>query len=150
VANGTGRFGRARRLRRPAEFAAVLAAPRGHALRATRHWLTMTAAWFPSDVPQVRFGATVGKRNARRAVDRTVVKRVLREAARAAAPQLEAACAQRQLRVDVSFRLKSPRLRSPRRRDEAPLAFSAWRRALRDEADALLQRLARHLAAPGA
>ena len=142
-ANGAGRFGRSRRLRRPAEFAAVLAAPRGQALRAARHWLAMTAAWFPAEQAQVRFGATVGKRNARRAIDRAVVKRIVREAARRAAPALEAACARRQLRLDVSFRLKSPRDRGT---DGAPPLYTAWRRALRGEVDGLLQRLGRHLA----
>jgi ribonuclease P protein component len=142
-ANRTGRFGRARRLRRPSEFAAVLAVPRSHGLRAARHWLSMTAAWFPGEQAAVRFGATVGKRNARRAVDRNLVKRVLREAARHAAPQLEAACVQRGLRLDVSFRLKSPRNRAA---DGPGVALAAWRRALREEADALLDRLGRHLA----
>ena len=142
-ANRTGRPGRARRLRRPSEFAAVLAAPRAQGLRAARHWLSMTAAWFPGEQGAVRFGATVGKRNARRAVDRNLVKRILREAARRAAPQLEAACAQRALRLDVSFRLKSSRDRAV----EGPRASLAeWRRALREEADALLARLVRHLA----
>lgn len=146
-ANRTGRFGRARRLRRPSEFTAVLAAPRSQGLRAARHWLSMTAAWFPSEQAAVRFGATVGKRNARRAVDRNLVKRVLREAARRAAPQLEAACAQRGLRLDVSFRLKASRNRAA----EAPFASLAlWRRTLREEADSLLDRLGRHLAQPDA
>jgi len=141
--NRTGRFGRPRRLRRPSEFTAVLAVPRSHGLRAARHWLSMTAAWFPSEQAAVRFGATVGKRNARRAVDRNLVKRVLREASRAAAPQLEAACAQRGLRLDVSFRLKSSRDRAA---DQPRAALAVWRRALREEADALLDRLGRHLA----
>jgi len=146
-ANRTGRFGRPRRLRRPSEFAAVLAAPRSHGLRAARHWLSMTAAWFPSEQAAVRFGATVGKRYARRAVDRNLVKRVLREASRAAAPQLEAACAQRGLRLDVSFRLKSSRDRAA---GEPRAALTVWRRALREEADVLLDRLGRHLAQLGA
>lgn len=145
-ATGAGGFGPSRRLRRPAEFAAVLAAPRSHSLRAARHWLSMTAAWASSEQPAVRFGATVGKRNARRAIDRAVVKRILREAGRHAAPALELACARRGLRLDVAFRLKSSRDRSA----EAQPALPAWRRALRDEADALLDRLGRHLAQPDA
>lgn len=125
----------------------MLAAPRSQGLRAARHWLSMTAAWFPSEQAAVRFGATVGKRNARRAVDRNLVKRILREAARRAAPQLEAACAQRGLRLDVSFRLKSSRDRAA----EGPrISLAMWRRALREEADALLGRLGRQLAQPDA
>ena len=121
----------------------MLAAPRSLALRAARHWLSMTAAWFPSERAVVRFGATVGKRNARRAVDRNLVKRILRESARSAAPRLEAECARRGLRLDVSFRLKASRDRVA---DGSPAALTAWRRALREEADALLDRLGRHVA----
>ena len=121
----------------------MLAVPRSHGLRTARQWLSMTAAWFPGDAPAIRFGATVGKRNARRAVDRNLVKRVLREAARHAAPQLEAACAPRGLRLDVSFRLKSSRDRATA---EPRVALAAWRRALREEADALLDQLGQRLA----
>jgi ribonuclease P protein component len=133
-------------LRRPAEFAALLAAPRSQSLRAARHWLSMTAAWSSSVEPTVRFGVTVGKRNARRSVDRAVVKRVLREAGRHAATALEVTCARRGLRLDVGFRLKASRDRG----SEAQPSLAAWRRALRDEADALLERLGRHLAQPAA
>lgn len=102
----------------------------------------MSAAWFPSDVPSVRFGITVGKRNARRAVDRALVKRIVREASRRAAAGLEAACAARGLRLDVAFRLKAARTAGA----TGQPSVAAWRRALRDEADALLDRLGRHLA----
>jgi ribonuclease P protein component len=138
------RYGPSRRLQRPSEFAAVLAAPRAQSLRAARHWLSMTAAWSPSPQPAVRFGVTVGKRNAHRAVDRAVVKRTLREAGRHAAPALECACARQGLRLDVAFRLKAARDRAA----AGQPSLIAWRRALRAEADALLDRLGRHLAQP--
>lgn len=124
----------------------MLAAPRSQSLRAARHWLSMTAAWSPNEQPAVRFGVTVGKRNARRSVDRAVVKRILREAARHAAPALELTCARRELRLDVAFRLKASRDRAA----EAQPALAVWRRALRDEADALLERLGGLLAQPAA
>jgi ribonuclease P protein component len=143
AANGTNRFGPSRRLRRPSEFAAVLAAPRSQALRGGRHWVSMTAAWFPDEAAAVRFGATVGKRNARRAVDRALVKRILREASRRAAPALEALCAHQGLRLDVSFRLKAPRNQAT---EVPPVSLTAWRLALRAEADWLLGRLHRHIA----
>lgn len=143
VATGGGRFGPSRRLRRPAEFAAVLAAPRAQSLRAARHWLSMTAAWSASETPAVRFGITVGKRNARRAVDRAVVKRILREASRHAASALDVICASRGLRLDVAFRLKASRDRPA----EGQPALVAWRQALRAEADFLLDRLGQHLTA---
>ncbi|MGZ8274744.1 MAG: ribonuclease P protein component [Burkholderiaceae bacterium] len=133
-------------MRRPSEYAAVLAAPRSQSLRAARHWLSMTAAWSSNDVPAVRFGVTVGKRNARRAVDRAVVKRILREAGRHAAPALGFSCARRGLRLDVAFRLKALRDRTA----PGQPTLTEWRRALRQEADALLERLGRHLAQPDA
>lgn len=120
----------------------MLAAPRPQSLRAARHWLSMTAAWSSSEQPAVRFGVTVGKRNARRAMDRNLVKRILREAGRHAAPALELTCARRGLRLDVAFRLKAARDRAA----QGQPALAAWRRALRDEADTLLDRLNRHLA----
>jgi ribonuclease P protein component len=129
-------------LRRPADFAAVLAAPRSRSLRAARHWLSMTAAWFPGETPAVRFGVTVGRRMVRRAVDRALVKRILREAAWLASPGLAAQSTRRYGRLDVAFRVKVVR-GGPG--DQPPLSLTAWRRALRAEADALLQRLDRHL-----
>ena len=94
----------------------------------------------PADAPvRARFGVTVGKRNARRAVERALVKRVLREAARHAAAALDAAAGTRS--VDVVLRLKAP---CPPKTTLAPPLF---KRALRAEADALLAQLARALRA---
>ena len=98
----------------------------------------MIAAWTCSETPAVRFGFTVGKRNARRAVDRALVKRILREASRHAADDLEHRCAARGVRLDVAFRLKAPLA-------DAVASTTEWRRALRNDADSLLQGLARHL-----
>lgn len=116
----------------------MLATPRNQSLRAARHWLSMTAAWSCSDAAAVRFGITVGKRNARRAVDRALVKRIVREASRHAAPALEDQCRHRGLRLDVAFRLKA-------RREPGEPSVSVWRQALRVEADGLLERLHRHV-----
>jgi RNase P protein component len=102
----------------------------------------------PADSPAeprqvaVRFGVTVGKRNARRAVDRARVKRVLREAARLASAALDRAAGAR--RVAVVLRLRAPLPAAERG------SLPALKRQLRAEADALLEQLARHLrAAPG-
>jgi len=130
-------FGAARRLKSPHEFAAVLAASRAQSIRAAQPRLTMTAAWARSELPAVRFGFTVGKRNARRAVDRALVKRILREASRQAADDLERRCAARGLKLDVAFRLKAPP-------DDAATS-TTWRRTLRMEAHSLLESLARQL-----
>lgn len=86
----------------------------------------------------MRFGLTVGKRNARRAVDRATVKRILREACRHARAELEAASAGRA--VDIVLRLKSP---LPER---DALSLAQLKRSLRAEADALLADLARRIA----
>lgn len=96
------------------------------------------AAMASTDSP--RFGITVGKRNARRAVDRNLVKRVLREAARHAVPALRAAAGAR--RVDVVIRLKAP-LGQP-----GAAARAQLKRELRGEADGLLAQLAAALSRP--
>lgn len=88
----------------------------------------------PAAAARVRFGLTVGKRNARRAVERALVKRVLREAARHAAPALDEVAGPRA--VDVVLRLKAP---CP---PKAQVPHPQFKRQLRDEADGLLARLA--------
>ena len=71
---------------------------------------------FPPVAGPVRFGYTIGKRNARRAVDRNLIKRVLREAARSALAALQARVLAQHgppgigptHGVDLVFRLKAP------------------------------------------
>jgi ribonuclease P protein component len=81
----------------------------------------------------LRFGITVSRRQARRAVARNAVKRVLRESARLQSPVLEAALADRQ--IDILFRLKAP-LPAP-----VDAGWSELKRQLRREADSLLAQL---------
>lgn len=133
-------FASARRLKTPAEFAAVLRAPRAQSMRAARQLLSITAAWAAAAVTSpsagsVRFGVTVGKRNARRSVDRALIKRIVREACRHKAAAFEAQAAQASACVDVAVRLKSPLVDT---RGQA-LAMRAWRRQVRAEANELLQ-----------
>jgi RNase P protein component len=90
-------------------------------------------------VPVTRFGFTVGKRNARLSVDRNLVRRVLREAARHAAPALDQAAGPDQL--DIVLRLKSTL--PPKGSD----ARARLRADLRNEADSLLAQLTHRLAA---
>jgi ribonuclease P protein component len=148
----------ARRLRTPAQFAAVAgrdSRSAGASWRAGRRFLAVQARIVPmadlaADTPaaaaaagpeaRVRFGFTVGKRNARRAVERATVKRVLREAARRAAPLLDAAAGPRA--VDVVLRLKA----SCPAKVELPRPL--FKRELRAEADALLAQLAAALRGP--
>jgi len=84
-------------------------------------------------VGAARFGLTVSRRQARRAVARNTVRRVLREAARLRAPALEAALGG--AAMDVLFRLKCP-LPEP-----AVAGWSGVKAQLRREADSLLDQL---------
>ncbi|MGZ9076408.1 MAG: ribonuclease P protein component [Burkholderiaceae bacterium] len=132
-------FASARRLKTPAEFAAVLRAPREQSIRAARQLLSINAAWVAAAMSSppassVRFGVTVGKRNARRSVDRALIKRIVREACRHQAAAFEAQADRASARIDVAVRLKAPLVD----KDGEVLAMRAWRRQLRAEADDLL------------
>jgi RNase P protein component len=83
---------------------------------------------------------TVGKHMARKAAQRNLVKRILREAARLTLPRLAEAAAAR--RVDLVLRMRSAFPSAT----EMPLA--AFRRALRSDADLVLRRLIAQLAQP--
>ena len=133
-------FASARRLKTPAEFSAVLRAPRERSIRAARQLLSIHAAWVVNAVIRppagsVRFGVTVGKRNARRSVDRALIKRIVRETCRHQAAAFEVQAAQASARIDVAVRLKAPLVDT---RGEA-LAMRAWRRQVRAEAEDLLR-----------
>jgi len=140
-------FASARRLKTPAQFAAVLGAPREQSIRAVRQMLSINVAWTPAGVTgagaaSVRFGVTVGKRNARRSVDRALVKRLVREACRQRASAFECCAAKTAARIDISLRLRSPLVDVHGER----LAMRSWRRQVRAEADALLQDILTQLA----
>lgn len=108
-------------------------------MRAAGDRLSMTAAWSAApDARPTRLGITVGKRMARRSIDRALVKRIVREAFRHVAPTLDRAAAGAGVVVDVSVRLKAP-LGEP----GSPLrpALAVLRRGLRADADRLLQAL---------
>jgi RNase P protein component len=141
-----------RRLRDSASFALFTSSAResgagatGRWWRGGRRWLSVAALINPRDAAAgtvrmpCRFGVTVGKRNAARSVDRSLIKRVLREAARHAAPGLDAAAAARMVQLDVVLRLKAP-VPAP-----GTLPRARLKRELRAEADTLLDRLAHSL-----
>lgn len=145
VATGAKRYGFAslRRLKTPAEFSALLRAPRERSIRAERQMLSINAAWVTAASRSlsgtksgaVRFGVTVGKRNARRSVDRTLVKRIVREACRHRAAAFEDCAAQASARIDIALRLKAPLVNE----HGAPVAMRVWRRQIRADADSLLE-----------
>jgi RNase P protein component len=113
--------------------AVVWRGSRGH-LAVQARIVAMEASESRPPIGAVRVGVTAGKRQARRAVERSLVKRVLREAARHALAALDAAAGER--RVDLVLRLKAP----------VPAADlmnrARFKRELRAEADALLAQLA--------
>ena len=138
MAAGDKRFGfaPARRLKTPAQFAELLSAPREQSIRAVRQMLSIHVAWGPpARVASVRFGVTVGKRNARRSVDRALVKRIVREACRHQAAAFETCAEKVPARVDIVLRLRAPLVDA----QGAPLAMRRWRRQVRAEADDLLK-----------
>ena len=102
--------------------------------------LSLSATWTDaaaaaSATGPVRFGVTVGKRNARRSVDRALIRRIVREACRHQAVAFETRAAQEAIRIDVVLRLKAPLTNSAGR----ALAMTQWRRQVRIEANALLE-----------
>ena len=141
------RFARRRRLRAQAEFAALLQAPRTDSIRAARRFLGVIAGWKPvsedDSTRSVRFGVIVGRRNVGRAVDRALVKRIVREAYRHQACMFDNCAARLAVCVDIVLRVKRPLLHS----DSAPLTMRQWRRQLRSEADDLLQHVLAELPA---
>ncbi|MBC8118391.1 MAG: ribonuclease P protein component [Burkholderiaceae bacterium] len=137
------RFGPGRRLKSAADYAAIVRAPNGSSIRAARQYLSVTALLVSRDAGAVRFGVTVGRRNARRAVDRALVKRIVREACRQQASGFERGAAAAGLGIDVALRLKSSLIDTQGR----PLAMTQWRRHLRAEANALLRHVLNRLPA---
>lgn len=125
------------RLRKPADFAR-LAKPTPAEWAAGFQTATQRvglAVRFDPAIPgRVRIGVTVGKRLAPQSVQRSLVKRILREAARHALPALRGH-AQRH-GIDLVLRLKDA-FPAPDR-----MSLPGWRRALRADADTVLQRLA--------
>ena len=92
-----------------------------------------------TEVPErLRFGITVGKRNAPRSVDRALIKRILREAARHQAPLLREAGSG----LDVSLRLKEPLHRIA----GFDAGVTALKKALHEDANLLMQDLSRRSA----
>ncbi|HUN92142.1 MAG TPA: ribonuclease P protein component [Burkholderiaceae bacterium] len=139
ASGGNFRFRRSQRLLKPAEFERLQASAASY--RGGRRFLSIVMAARPDATAvgraneghpraQVRFGVTVGRRNARLSVQRALVKRILREAMRHAAAELEAAANGQN--IDLVVRLKAP---FPK--PEA-MSMPVFKRALRAEADALL------------
>ena len=94
----------------------------------------MTAAWTALPAGGARLGLTISKRMARRAIDRALVKRIVREAFRHRITELEQLAAAASVRIDISVRLRRAAGLPDAQRPPLP----AWRRELRRDADQLL------------
>ena len=96
---------------------------------------------FPEETGRLRFGITVGKRNAHRSVDRALVKRTLREAARKQAPNLAALLGEQGVGLDVSLRLRVPLKEIP----GIDQGVNALKLSLRTDAQSLMEALLKRL-----
>ena len=100
-------FSRNLRLIRTEDFGVLLKTRNERTFFARSRYFSLQAMC--TEVPErLRFGITVGKRNAPRSVDRALIKRILREAARHQAPNLLPLLREAGSGLDVSLRLKEP------------------------------------------
>lgn len=103
----------------------------------------MTAAWTPAAQPPfARLGLTLSRRMAKRAVDRALVKRVVRESFRHSAARLGAAATSAGMRIDVSVKLARA---LPLPGAAARPALLAFKRTLRADADRLFDEASERL-----
>ncbi len=135
-------FASSRRLKSARDYAEILRAPAGASFRSGRQLMAINGTWstavaISSNPGVVRFGVTVGKRNVKRAVDRILVKRILREACRHRAAPLESCANRAGACIDIVLRLKSPLVTT----GGTALTMAQWRRQVRMEADSLLQQM---------
>lgn len=131
-----------RRLRSARDYAEILRTPAGRSFRSGRQLMAINGTWstaagISSNSGVVRFGVTVGKRNVKRAVDRILVKRILREAWRHLAAPLESCAIRAGACIDVVLRVKSPLAAA----GGTALTMAQWRLQVRMEADSLLQQM---------
>lgn len=142
VAKSLKKFGlsRSRRLIRTADFGVIARTRNARAFRV--HSSYFSAGCLENDAcGRLRIGVTVGKRNSPRSVDRALVKRVLREAARIRAPEIEAMLINSNIGLDLSLRLKTPLSDVGSQKAHAQL-----RAAIREDALSLLNDLVRRCA----
>ena len=93
------------RLIKSAEFGAVLSAPKEKTLRCHSDYFSLSALK-TENRGMVRFGFTVGKHNAHLSVERALIKRLLREAARTKRFDISEALTNHAYGLDINIRLK--------------------------------------------
>lgn len=89
------------------DFGRLLRAADAGSIRIGRDSVSLCAQ-LHKEGERVRFGFTVGKHNVPRSVDRALVKRVLRECARAVLPHFTALCSEYRVGMDMCLRMRTP------------------------------------------
>jgi ribonuclease P protein component len=135
------KFPRSLRIIKSADYGVLVHARNENTFRLASKYFSVNAMKFPEEPGRLRFGITVGKRNAHRSVDRALVKRTLREAARKQAPTLAALLGGQGVGLDVSLRLKVPLKEIP----GIDQGVAALKLSLRNDAQALMETLLRRL-----
>lgn len=128
-------FSQKARIKKSSDFLLVLKARGNGVIRLSRQWLELKAV-LSSGPSSSNVGLTVGKQFARRAVDRNLIKRVLREAARKSPLTQVVSPPGLFTQKKIVLRLKK---RIPSLSEER--CFDAFKRELREDADRLLCQL---------
>lgn len=128
-------FSQKARIKKSSDFLLVLKARGNGVIRLSRQWLELKAV-LSSGSSSSNVGLTVGKQYARRAVDRNLIKRILREAARKSPLTQVVSPPGLFTQKKIVLRLKK---RIPSLSEER--CFGAFKRELREDADRLLCQL---------
>lgn len=135
------KFPRSLRIIKSADYGVLVHTRNENTFRLASKFFSVNAMKFPGEPGRLRFGITVGKRNAHRSVDRALVKRTLREAARKQAPNLATLLGEQGVGLDVSLRLRVPLKDIP----GIDQGVTALKESLRTDAQALMETLLRRL-----
>lgn len=99
------RFPKSARIVSSDDFGRILRSQEPGSLRLGRDSVSLCAQAH-RQTGRVRFGFTVGKRNVPRSVDRALVKRIMREAARGELAHVQQLCTDLDIGIDVSMRFR--------------------------------------------
>lgn len=132
-------FPRSLRLIKTSDYGVLVHVRNENTFRVASKYFSCNALKVDGVPGRLRIGITVGKKNAKRSVDRALVKRILRETARKQAPSLVAYLREQGMGLDVSLRLKSP-LNSV---SEQSQGVKALKSALNEDVACLMQVLSR-------
>ena len=141
--NASAKFGFPRSLRiiKSSDYGVIVHARNANCMRMTSRYFSLNAFKHTEFPGRLRIGITVGKKNAHRSVDRALVKRILREAARTQAPTLFAQLREMDLGLDVSLRLKKPLKTVPGR----DVGVNALKKSLNEDVARLMMELNKRL-----